>query len=114
MTDNDTKKISRLMDSKLDKFRDEIKVSISASEEGIRGEISASEERLRGEISGSERKLRKELSASEKRVIKGLVDFVSDQLIPVIDEKADKSDIDRIERKLDYYGARTMENSVLS
>lgn len=45
--------------------------------------------------------LDKKLKASEKKVIGEIGKFIEDQLFPMIEEKADKSDIDRIERKLD-------------
>ena len=45
--------------------------------------------------------LDKKLAASEKRVIGEIGKFMEDNLFPMIDEKADKTDIDRIERKLD-------------
>lgn len=45
--------------------------------------------------------LDEKLAASEKRVIGEVGKFIEDHLFPLIEEKADKSDIDRIERKLD-------------
>lgn len=45
--------------------------------------------------------LDEKLAASEKRVIGEVGKFIEDHLFPMIEEKADKSDIDRIERKLD-------------
>lgn len=115
MTDEDINKIGVLIDSRLGEFRDEIKDSISASEKNLRAfvgdSISASEKSLRGEIDSVENSLRQEILASEKRVVKGFVDFVSDSLMPLIDDKAGKTDIDRIEHKLDNLSARTMESS---
>jgi hypothetical protein len=45
--------------------------------------------------------LDEKLAASEKRVIGEVGKFIEDHLFPMIEEKADKTDIDRIERKLD-------------
>ena len=45
--------------------------------------------------------LDEKLAASEKRVIGEVGKFIEDNLFPMIEEKADKTDIDRIERKLD-------------
>ncbi len=56
---------------------------------------------VKGEIAASEQRLRKEISASEKRVIGEIGTFMEDHLFPMIEEKADKTDIDRIESKLD-------------
>jgi len=54
------------------------------------------------------KEVREEIAASEKRIVKDIVDFVSDHLIPIIDEKADKTDMDRVERKLDLYIDKTI------
>lgn len=101
MNDADFKKISQIIDEKLGATEKRLETSLNERLEATFDE----------KLAGSEKRLREEISGSEKRVIKGFVDFVSDQLMPVIDEKADKTDIDRIERKLDYYNARTMENT---
>lgn len=45
--------------------------------------------------------LDEKLAASEKRVISEVGKFIEDSLFPLIGEKADKADIDRIEGKLD-------------
>lgn len=45
--------------------------------------------------------LKEEIFGSEKRIVKGIVGFFSDTVIPLIDDKADKEDIERLERKLD-------------
>ncbi len=45
--------------------------------------------------------VRDEITLSEKRILGELGDFMENQLFPMLEEKADKSDIDRIERKLD-------------
>ena len=96
MTDEEIKKLGVFIDSRLGEFRDEIKGSISVSEKNLRDKLGNS-------ISASEKSLQQEISASENKIVKDLVNFVSDQLIPIIDEKADKTDIDRLERKLDFY-----------
>ena len=47
--------------------------------------------------------VKEEVSTSEKRIIGELGGFMEDHLLPIIDAKADKTDIDRIERKLDKF-----------
>lgn len=54
--------------------------------------------------------LDEKFAAAEKRVLGEIGKFVEDEILPAIDEKADKADIDRIERKLDNFGARVMEH----
>lgn len=55
--------------------------------------------------------VKEEIGSSEKRVLGEIGRFVEDELLPAIEEKAYKTDqIDRIERKLDYFTARVMEH----
>ncbi len=79
MTDKDFKKIGSLLDEKL-----------MTSEKRIMGELMTSEKRIMGE-----------LMTSEKRIMGEIADFIDQNLLPQIAEKADKTDIDRLERKLD-------------
>lgn len=79
MTDKDLNKLGALMDTKLDKLRREITREIVATRDG----------------------LRKEIVDSEDRVIKGILEFISDHVVPIIEDNADKSDVKRIERRLD-------------
>lgn len=86
MTNNDLKQIGALINEKL----------------------SSTEKRLREDL----RALRKDMLASDEQVTNNIGDFIEKTLMPMInerfdaidekfDEKADKTDIDRIERKLD-------------
>lgn len=91
-------------DDDLSKIRVVIKEEVTKTEQGLKGvirnEIAESEQRILGTV-------RSEIVKSEERVLGEIGKFVSDQLLPAIDEKAD---IDRLERKLDYYGARVSEH----
>ncbi|KKQ67145.1 MAG: hypothetical protein US86_C0001G0072 [Candidatus Daviesbacteria bacterium GW2011_GWA2_38_24] len=111
-----------MTDDELNKFRAIVKEEIVSSERRIRvdvkEEIVGSEERIRGEIKeeivGSEQRfrttLKDELILSEKRILNEIGEFVESQLLPIIDDKADKSDIDRIERKLDRFGDKITDH----
>ena len=101
MNNTDLKQIVYLMDNKLKGFRGVVREEISKSEKRLGGEISASEKRLQKDLSQTEQKLKEEISASDRRVMGDIGQFMEDNLFPMIDEKADKSDIDRLERKLD-------------
>lgn len=81
MNNDDLKKIGQLLDDRL----------------------AATEKRF-------EARLDERLEETEKNILVEIGRFVSDQLLPQIDEKADKKDIERLEHKLDYYSARIMEN----
>lgn len=52
-------------------------------------------------VTASERKLEQKIKASEEKIISEVAKFISDDILPQIDEKADKTDIERLERKLD-------------
>lgn len=41
------------------------------------------------------------VAASEEKIITEVANFISEDVLPQIDEKTDKSDIERIERKVD-------------
>lgn len=45
--------------------------------------------------------IKEEVSTSEERIIGQVAKFVSEDIVHQFDEKADKSDIERLERKLD-------------
>ena len=79
MTDEDLKKVGDLFDEKLE----------------------ASEKRVLGVV-------KEEIAGSEKRILSDIGDFVSENLVPQIEEKADKTDIDRLERKMD----RILDNDI--
>ena len=64
----------------------------------VKQEISESEARLRTMV-------KEEITASEGRIGQ----FLEERVIPLIEQKADKTDIDRLEGKLDNNIARTME-----
>lgn len=55
------------------------------------------------------KKIEEEVKASEKRILGEIGTFVDDVLVPQIDQKADKSDIERLERKLDIYSVQTID-----
>ncbi len=65
---------------------------------------------VKDEASSTEQKLSKmmdeKLAATQKGIFADIGNFISDNLIPVIAEKADKSDIDRLERKIDTLTAK--------
>lgn len=48
-----------------------------------------------------EDRLKIEITSSGSRIMTDIGKFMEDHLFPMIEEKADKTDIDRIERKLD-------------
>jgi hypothetical protein len=52
-------------------------------------------------LASSENRMLSEIGNSEKRLLSEIGKFVDDQLLPAIESKADKTDIDRLERKFD-------------
>lgn len=94
----------------LNKLKDAIRDEIDMSLEPIKKDLKGGRKALKEEIAASEKRLLDEIGNSEKRVLGEMGKFVEDELLPAIEEKADKTDIDRIERKLDYFGARVLEH----
>ncbi|MDO8618881.1 MAG: hypothetical protein Q7R49_02925 [Candidatus Daviesbacteria bacterium] len=45
--------------------------------------------------------VKEEVTASEQRITKDIGNFIEENLLPQLADKADKTDIDRLERKLD-------------
>lgn len=93
----------------LNEIRTLIKEEVSASEKRLTGELAASEKRLEGKLEASEKRLVGEINKSEKKVLGEVGKFVTDELLPAIDEKADKADIERLERKIDLLGDKNAE-----
>lgn len=52
-------------------------------------------------VTASEKRLEQKIKASEEKMISEVAKFISNDILPQLDEKADKSDIERLERKLD-------------
>lgn len=82
----------------------------------IKEELSYVEERLEQKIEGvSERltfvkkELEQKIEESGKSVMSDIAQFMDDQIAPMIDEKADKTDIERLERKLDLNLSKNLE-----
>lgn len=69
----------------------------------VKDEVLASEQRMRLVI-------KDEVVTSEKRVLNEIGKFMEDQLIPQLEEKADKADIERLERKFDHFSAKVIEH----
>lgn len=63
---------------------------------------------IQEQISASEDRLKKHTTESVKQLSDDVGNFIGENLIPMIEEKADKSDIDRLERKLD----RVLDTSI--
>jgi hypothetical protein len=62
-------------------------------------------------INGSEKRLTDAIQTEGKAVRQEIGDFIYQNLLPQLGEKADKSDIDKLERKVDNFTVRNMENS---
>lgn len=90
MNDDDLRKVGQLLDEK-----------INASEERLEKKLG---EKLDEKLALSEGRL----NASIKQLSTDIGDFISDNLFPMIEAKADKSDIERLERKID----RVLDTSI--
>lgn len=108
MVNNNLQQISNLMDQKFKNFGEVMDKKFSGMEQKFDGKLQATEQRLNKKIQGTEQRLNKRIKTTEQRLNKKIVqtstdigEFMEKSLFPMLDEKADKSDIDRIENKLD-------------
>lgn len=90
MTNNDLSQIGKLLDEKL----------------------TAIEKRLRTEIAATKDSLRTEIAEKSDEVVNVLLEFMQAHLIPLIAESADKSDVERIERRIDHLADKVSEHDV--
>ncbi len=71
----------------------------------IRDEVSSTEKRIKGEIkqivSASEKRLLREADKRERRMVTEIGEFIENNVISRLDEKANKTGIDRLEGKID-------------
>lgn len=126
MNDDDLKKIGKLItDSErrvkktLEKsFEIKIEDAFSDSQQRLEERLTKkinqavieSEERTAERIKESGERTSTKIEESIKKLSLEIGQFVDDSLLPQIAEKADKSDIKRLERKLDYYIGKTEQN----
>lgn len=71
----------------------------------VKEEAGSAEQRLRTELASKE-DLETTVTSAEQRIVGEIGKFLEDHLLPIIDQKADKTDIDRIERKLNSFAFR--------
>ncbi len=79
-------------------------------ETGLRDEIRSVETGLRGEIKSLEATLKAEIQTSARQLSTEIGDFITDNVLPQIEEKADKTDIDRLERKIDIINTNVIRH----
>lgn len=108
MNDDALQKISKLLDKKLVDSENRLDKKLSALENRLDEKLAVSEKRSDKKLVALEKRLKKHTTDSIKQLSSDVGDFMQENLFPMIEEKADKSDIDRLERKLD----RVLDSSV--
>lgn len=113
LNSQDLKQIRNVVKDEIDASANGLRKEIEKSTQGLRKEIAGSAEGLRKEVKASadqvKSELRAEIKESEGRIYEGIGNLISDGILPQLAEKADKSDIDRIERKIDKIIAKDLE-----
>lgn len=87
-----------ITDEDLNKIGSLIKKEVTDSEKRLETRLEA---KIEESISDSEKRVEAKIESSRQRTVIDLGDFMEVTLFPMIAEKADKTDIDRLERKLD-------------
>lgn len=101
MSDITLKQIDELLDKKLHATEDRLDKKLQATENRINQKLQDSESRLDKKLQATESRLDQKFETTENRIIKEIGDFIHNSVLPQIEEKADKTDIERLERKID-------------
>lgn len=121
-----------MTDDDLNKIRTLVREEVTSGEKKMLGKMTSSEKRMLGKITSSERKMLDKMTSGEKRMLgkitsgeKRVLDkmdqqerriltdigvYLEDQLFPMLEEKADKTDIDRLERKIDNISTNLIDS----
>lgn len=67
-------------------------------------------EEVRGEIEAAEKRLQAQIESSGTKILTEVGNFISDQVLTQLEEKADKSDIERLERKMDKVSEKVLQH----
>ncbi len=104
MKDKDLQNISNLLDEKLANSEKKLTNALDKR-------LKASEEKISGLMD-------EKLAISEKKILNEIGDFIHQNLLPQLNEKADRNDLekisgqmDRIERKLDNFSGQVTSNN---
>lgn len=103
ITNDEWKKLAKLLDERLDiKLEEKLegKLSKKFSEFEVRFERKL-EEKFDSKLEGLEGRFDKKLKTFGEDIITDITNYIDESIIPLINEKADKTDVDRMERKLD-------------
>ena len=105
----------------LKQIRQVVREEINTTEEGLKKldkRLTEQVGSVKEEMASLEEKLNNRMDLVEERLgdrisqlSKDIGDSITDRLMPMIDEKADKTDIDRLERKMDNVITRDLEQN---
>lgn len=116
MTNNDLKQISQLLDTKLTATEKRLKAEITATKAGLKAEITAVGERFDKKLTDTEKRLKADITSaiadSGDNIIEEIAGFMEVNILPKLEGKADKSDIDKVERRLDFIADKIGEHEV--
>lgn len=121
MTTNDLNQISKLLDEKLTTTKRELTAGIQTElTASIKTELTASidekliaaEKRLRTEMIATEKRLKDKITDSGNNIIEEIAGFMEINIIPKLEGKTNKSDIERVERRTDSLADKVGEHDV--
>jgi len=67
---------------------------------------------LEAKLSATKKELGQKIEDSRKGIVNDIAEFMEKSLFPMIEEKADKTDIERLERRLDHLADKIGEHDV--
>ncbi len=101
------KNLKKILEESVKPLRDGLK-RVEKDVQNIKGDVRLVKKDILS-IKEEVRSVKVEVVASEQRVINEVGKFLEDQVLTEIDKKADKTDIDRLERKLDLHSAKVVD-----
>ncbi|MDP3758290.1 MAG: hypothetical protein Q8Q86_01095 [Candidatus Daviesbacteria bacterium] len=75
---------------------------LTDAEKRLKTEIAATEKRFNSRLASTEEHLKSEIATSGDNIIEEIAGFMEVNILPKLEGKVDKSNIERIERRLDH------------
>lgn len=116
MANNDLNQISKLLDEKLTATEKRLRTEITTTEKRFNKRLTATEEHFNKRLTSTEEHLRADITSaitdSGDNIIEEIAGFMEVNLLPKLEDKADKSDIERVERRIDYSADKIGEHDI--
>lgn len=110
---HDLTQIASLIDKSIAKSNKSLKETIHGVETRLRDEMKIIETGLRDEIKTSEERLNKKIDNVKQEIIQEVGSFVESALLPQLDDKVEKSEVERLDKRIDTVNERVNDLETL-